>query len=213
MPLSFFKRWWWRFGICLILALLLWLTYTAVSIDLYGRRATGLEAHGDVAVVLGAAVWNDRPSPVFQTRIDWAIELYRKKCVPKLLFTGGKGEGKLFSEAEIGRRHALSKGVSAEDIWMEDKSHTTFQNLYHALPVAREHGAQKWIMVSDSWHLHRAMRMARTLDIQVEPSATPYTRYAMGQKKWSMILREAWLETQYRVTALFLNPQKHPACF
>lgn len=193
--------------------LFLWLLYSAISIHTYGIRSIGIQTNADVAVVLGAAAWNDNPSPVFKSRLDWVIQLYHRKHVPKILITGGRSEGKKFSEAEVGKSYAISKGVLPEDIWMEEKSHTTFQNLYYALPVAQSHGAQKWVIVSDPLHMRRAMLMSRTLHIQAQASATPYTRYTTWNKKWSMTLRETLFDTLYRVASLFISPTKHPEHF
>ena len=65
----------------------------------------------DAAIVLGAAVWEDAPSPVFAARLDHAITLYHQGRVHALIFTGGVGEGDILAESEVARTYALAQGV------------------------------------------------------------------------------------------------------
>ena len=84
---------------------LLWSIVVAFAVLSAG--ASNPKATGDVAIVLGAAVWTDRPSPVFQARIDHAILLFEKGQVGHLLFTGGLADGDELSEAEAAKRYAV----------------------------------------------------------------------------------------------------------
>ncbi len=84
------KRWLILILLALISALLLAITSTAISIYLYGNKINHTQA--DAAIVLGAAVWGEEPSPVFRERINHAINLYKNQDVNKIIFTGGVGE-------------------------------------------------------------------------------------------------------------------------
>src|SRR3990170_4264652 len=61
-------------------------------------------------VVLGAAQWDGKPSPVLRARVDHAIHLWRRGLAPVLIMTGGKGTGDTTSEAAVERRYAIGKG-------------------------------------------------------------------------------------------------------
>src|SRR5215469_16846942 len=91
----------------ILLLLLLGIGYTAISIYAYGRQTSHDSA--DAAIVLGAAVWGEEPSPVFRERINHALILYRTGRVRKLIFTGGIGKGTTIAEAEAAKRFAIEK--------------------------------------------------------------------------------------------------------
>ena len=65
----------------------------------------------DAAIVLGASIWGDKPSPVFKARIDHAINLHQQGKVKYLVFTGAIGKGERFAEAKIAKNYALGQGV------------------------------------------------------------------------------------------------------
>jgi hypothetical protein len=138
--------------------LLLWLALLGWRINAEG--AAHSRGTADVAIVLGAAVYGDRPSPVFEERIRHGIGLYKAKAVEKLLFTGGFGEGAGAAESLVARRYALARGIPAEAILTETLSRTTKQNLVEARRLMRAEGLESALIVSDPLHMKRAMRMA-----------------------------------------------------
>lgn len=144
----------------------------------------------DAAIVLGAEVWQNEPSPVFRERINHAINLYNKGKVSSIIFTGGIGEDKDIAEATVGKRYAIARGVKESDILIETKSHTTLQNLKNAKKVASRQDLSKFIIVSDPLHLKRATLMARDLGMNAYPSATPTTRYQSMESKLKFLVRE-----------------------
>jgi len=156
------------------------------------------DKRADYAIVLGAAVDGDRPSPVFKARIDHAIDLWRVGTVSHIIFTGGKGQGDNISEAEAARRYAQDEyGVPTSAILVEDQSRTTMQNLVFAQPFNL--GAEKGsaLMVSDPLHLRRAMLMATDLGYEAYPSATPLTRYQSLSTKLPFAAREVYFLHHY----------------
>ena len=101
------------FAAALILALLAFVASfitVLVTAQLDERRAA------DAIVVLGAAQYNGRPSPVLQSRLDHALKLYRQKLAPIVVVTGGVGEGDRESEAAVGKRYLAARGVPAREI-------------------------------------------------------------------------------------------------
>ena len=79
------------------------------------RQSTRDEAQpADVILVLGAAEYRGRPSPVLRARLDHALELYRRKLAPRILTTGGAGGDPVFTEGGVGRSYLIGHGVPSE---------------------------------------------------------------------------------------------------
>ncbi|WP_420457056.1 YdcF family protein [Rubrivirga sp.] len=159
----------------------------ALSIIRFGQH------HGDradAAVVLGAAVWGDRPSPVFQARLDHAVALYRSGRVGEVWLTGGSRDGDR-TEASVGRAAVLAAGVDSTDVRVEDRSRTTWQNLA-CLRDTLGGAGQSVLLVSDPYHLRRAVGMARDLGFDAAPAPTPTTRYRSVRSKAPFLAREVY---------------------
>ncbi|BAY31182.1 hypothetical protein NIES2107_30410 [Nostoc carneum NIES-2107] len=178
-------------------ALLLAITSTATSIYLYGNKITDTKA--DAAIVLGAAVWGEEPSPVFRERINHAINLYKNQDVTKLIFTGGVGESNEPAEAIVGKNYALANKVKVNDILTETESRTTFQNLKNAQLVASNYQLNKFLIVSDPLHMQRAVLMAHNLGMDADPSPTPTTRYRSFSSQMQFLIRETYFYLVYLV--------------
>jgi uncharacterized SAM-binding protein YcdF (DUF218 family) len=114
----------------------------------------------DAIVVMGAAQYDGRPSPVFAARLDHAVELYRAGLAPRLIVTGGKADGDRTTEAATARAYALARGVPADAILVEDRSRTTFESIRAVAQVLRAHGLSDALFVSDRPHMLRVLRMA-----------------------------------------------------
>ena len=150
------------------------------------------DARADAAVVLGAAAWDKRPSPVFQERINHAIALYQSHRVEKLVFTGGTPKQGFMTEAQVGRRYAIKQGVPARDILFENTSRDTYQNLVNIKPLLREHDIQSVIIVSDPYHLARAAAIADDIGINAQTSGTPTSRYSESRNKNRFLMQESY---------------------
>ncbi|OKH55560.1 protein sanA-like protein [Calothrix sp. HK-06] len=183
---------------CLFLiGLLLVILFTASHIYIYGNTPSLIKA--DAAIVLGAEVWDNEPSPVFRERINHAVNLYKARDVSKLIFTGGVGAGKQISEAEAGKQYAVKNGVNELDILIETKSRTTNQNLKYAKKVGQQHNLNKFLVVSDPLHMKRAVLMARNLGLDAFPSPTPTTRYRSFKSQLQFLSRETYFYFVYLV--------------
>ena len=167
-----------------------WLIAVALWIGV-GPGEDGSET-ADVAIVLGAAVVGDQPTPVFAARIDHAIALYKTGRVKALLFTGARSPEDTLSEASSARAYAIKAGVLPDDILIEENSRTTRQNLVEAQLVMRANSKRHAIIVSDPVHLRRASLMADDLGIDASSSATPSTRYQSWSTKGPFLLRELY---------------------
>lgn len=114
----------------------------------------------DAIVVMGAAQYDGRPSPVFAARIDHAIDLFRAGVAPRLVVTGGKQEGDRTTEAATARAYAIARGVPASAILAEDRSRTTLESIHALRSLMGEHGLRSAVFVSDRPHMLRVLRMA-----------------------------------------------------
>lgn len=184
-----------KFARLAILGGMLWFTWLGVEIWNYAKQTSTEPA--DAAVVLGAAVYRNRPSPVFRERINHAIRLYQAGEVDAIIFTGGLGNGDQFSEAEAARQYALAAGVPDEDIFIETTSTNTFHNLKNASEIMIEQGFEKVLVVSDPLHMRRAMAYAGDLSLEAEPSPTTTTRYVSLRPKLNFLLREVYFMALY----------------
>jgi uncharacterized SAM-binding protein YcdF (DUF218 family) len=114
----------------------------------------------DAIVVMGAAQYDGRPSPVFAARLDHAIDLYHAGVAPILIVTGGKAEGDRTTEAASARDYATRRDVPDEAILAEDQSRTTLQSIRGVAGLMRDHGLETAVFVSDPSHMLRVLRMA-----------------------------------------------------
>lgn len=160
----------------------------ALSIYVYSSKTKVTSA--DAAIVLGAEVWGEKPSPVFRERINHAINLYKRGKVHNIIFTGGIGKNKEIAEAIVGKRYAMAHGVQKANILTETASQNTHQNLMYANKLALSQHLSKFLIVSDPLHLKRAVLMAQDLGMDAHPSATPTTRYRSFTSKLKFLLRE-----------------------
>lgn len=181
-----------------LLAIALYLALQAVSIHRYGFSDDGRRA--DCAIILGAAAYHNKPSPVFTERINQGIRLYRENRVRHLILTGGFGEGAAFAESEVAFKYCLERGVPQSALLLETNSQTTYQNLTEAKALMETQGWTSALVVSDPWHLKRAVRIAKTLGIQAHPSGTTSTRYESPKARAGFLLRELYF---YHQTLLF----------
>ncbi len=179
--------WLWR----LLVLLLLWLLGVAAWIIWVGDRDQAAPA--DAIIVLGAAAYDAKPSPVFEERIRHGLDLYRQGYAPKLIFTGGfGGAGARFSESQVARRYALKQDVPARDILIESRSRTTRQNLIEAKRLMEAHGMHRVILVSDPLHMARALRLSDELGIDALASSTPSTRFRSFHTSWRFLAQEIY---------------------
>ncbi len=119
----------------------------------------------DAIVVLGAAQYDGRPSPVFRARLDHAVELYLNGTAPVLVVTGGRAEGDRVSEADVARAYAVRSGVPEAAILSEGTGHDTLSSLRNATAVMRDHGLGRALFVSDRTHMLRVLRIATDLGV------------------------------------------------
>lgn len=129
----------------------------------------------DVAVVLGAAVWNKtEPSPIFKGRIEKAYQLYKEDIVKKIQLTGGNAPGEL-TEAEAAKNYLMELGMDPKDIMTENVSAQTSQQIgFIKRNLFGRNKYQKVIIVSNEFHLDRVMEISKFFNIKPEVTASKY---------------------------------------
>lgn len=143
-----------------------------LSINFYVKSATAdrimkiskMEEKGrfncDAVLVLGAGVYPDnRPTPMLKERLDSGILLYKKELAPKIIMSGDHGQEK-YDEVNVMKQYAVDTGVPSEDIFMDHAGFSTYDSIYRAKHIF---GANRLIIVSQKYHLYRALNIADSL--------------------------------------------------
>src|SRR3954470_6645650 len=129
------------------------LAYIALRIE---QQSTRDEAQpSDVILVLGAAEYRGRPSPVLRARLDHALELYQRGLAPRVMTTGGAGGDPVYTEGGVGRSYLTSRGVPAEVIIVESEGGSTVESVALTGEILRRMGLHSVIVVSDGYHIYR----------------------------------------------------------
>ncbi len=121
-------------------------------------------------IVLGAAQYDGRPSPVLRARLDHAAALWRRGLAPRIVVTGGIGAGDTTSEAAVGRRYLVVRGLPDSVLVASATGRTTEPSLRAALEHLRGRTGPV-ILVSDGFHMQRLCVIARRLGL--EPLGSP----------------------------------------
>lgn len=155
--------------IALVVAYPLWL---AVQV---WEQSRDDEIHGaDAIVVLGAAQYDGRPSPVFKARLDHAAYLFEQELAPMVIVTGGKLPGDRFTEAEAGENYLAAEGISGDAVLGETRGRTTWESLQNVKDIAADNGITSVLLVSDPMHSERIKRMATDLGFEAHVSWASY---------------------------------------
>jgi uncharacterized SAM-binding protein YcdF (DUF218 family) len=173
-----------------LIMLMVYLSFLAK--DIYSFSLVNNVASADVAVVMGATVFRNRPSPVFRERINHAINLYRQGTVQYLIFTGGLAGNDELAESEAAREYAIAQGIPEEHIFIETESYNSCLNLLEAKRIMEENNMDRALIVSDPLHMKRTMWLAETIGLDALSSPTPTSRYQSLNRKAVFLAREVY---------------------
>jgi len=126
----------------------------------------------DAIVVLGAAQYNGRPSPVLRARLDHALGLYREGVAPLVVVTGGVGRGDTMSEAMVGERYLRAHGVPEGAAAATGEGRTTKTSMTAVAAWLRPRGVKRVLLVSDPFHMFRLRLEARRTSLEAFTSPT-----------------------------------------
>lgn len=159
---------------------------------IYWQARTDEARPADAIVVLGAAQYNGRPSPVFQARLEHALDLYNQGLAPVVVVTGGKSPGDQFTEGETAEAWLIDRGVPQEAIRVEWEGRSTWESLQGIPAVYAPEEGDRVIAVSDGFHLFRSELMLRELGYSAYSSAAPGSPIEQGSPtEFGYIAREA----------------------
>jgi len=185
--------------ILLVIVIALFCRSAYVGYQIYSYASVNTKKQADAALVLGAAVWGNQPSPVFRQRINHAILLYKRQQIRKIIFTGGKGDLKLYTESEIAKKYALNQGVAENDIILESSSKSTIENIQYSLPLMKKNKLASILLVSDPLHMKRSMMIAKDFKLTVYSSPTLTSQYQRFSSQFKFLLRETYFYQRYQL--------------
>ena len=155
--------------------------------------------HADVIVVLGAAQYDGRPSPVFEGRLRQAALLYREGRSARVLVLGANQPGDITTEAAAGRNFLLDEGLPDDAVFADPEGNDTYESLEAAARFMKRRGLRSAFLVSDPWHNLRIKRMASDLGIQGYASATWHSAARSEGTRLAGYLRETFAYLYYRL--------------
>ena len=166
-----------------------WVVSLAKAIEMQSTLDEAQEA--DIIVVLGAAEYNGRPSPVLKARLDHAFDLYRRRLSVWILTTGGAGGDPQFTEGHVGRNYLVSRGLPAESIVVEGEGDSTVSTVLAVSEIMRRMGLHSAILVSDGYHIFRAKRILQHEGMEVYGSPRPTVHKGTLKEQW-LYVRQAF---------------------
>jgi len=176
----------WIVGVALLLVLAATLVkVTGVAGEIHRQSVIDEAQPADAIIVLGAAEYRGKPSPVLEARLNHALFLYLKNMAPRIITTGGAGGDPVFTEGSVGRAYLAERGVPPEAIVVERKGESTAQSVAAVVEIMRRMNLKSAIVVSDGYHIFRVKKMLESSGLKVFGSPRP----SVPQGGW----REQWL--------------------
>ena len=145
----------------------------ATTFRIWQQGGQDEQRQADAIVVLGAAQYDGRPSPVFEARLAHAVELFHQGLAHTFVVTGGRIPGDTTTEGAVARAYAIDHGVPADAIIGEFEARNTLTSMRSVAGLLRDRGLHSAVFVSDPTHMLRVLRMADDLGIQGYGSPTP----------------------------------------
>ena len=143
-------------------------------------------------VVLGAAQYAGKPSPVLRARLDHALDLWNRHLATLLILTGGTGSGDTTSEAAVGRTYARKHGVPDSSILVESQGRTTSESMRAVAGMLEVRGLQSALLVSDPFHMLRLRILARRFGFTPYTSPTRTSPISPNrEQRWKYIFSES----------------------
>lgn len=147
----------------------------------------------DAIVVLGAAQYNGKPSPVLRARLDHAADLYREGLAPAVVVTGGIGTGDRVSEATVGRQYLVQHGVPEQAVVVRPEGRSTQASMQSVAQWAQAHEIKRVLLVSDPFHMLRLRLEAGRTALRAYTSPTPSSPISADwRRELYFLAAEAW---------------------
>src|SRR5579871_149935 len=165
--------------------------YVVRTADRIQQESTNDDSQAaDAIIVLGAAEYRGKPSPVLEARLNHALFLYLKHLAPRIITTGGAGGDPVFTEGTVGRAYLTKRGVPPESIIVEAEGETTVESVAAVREIMRRMNLKSAIVVSDGYHIFRVKKMLASSGIRVYGSPRPAVPATGWKGRW-LYLRQA----------------------
>lgn len=172
-------------GTSVVILLAVTLGYLLLVAGEIQRQSTVDEARAaDAIIVLGAAEYRGRPSPVLEARLNHALWLYLKGMAPHIITTGGAGGDPMFTEGSVGRAYLTRRGVPAEAISVEGEGESTAYSVTAVAEIMERMDLHSAIVVSDGYHIYRVKKMLQSRGVKVYGSPRPSVPPEGWREKW-----------------------------
>jgi uncharacterized SAM-binding protein YcdF (DUF218 family) len=155
----------WRWALVLVVCIPIAAVFLGGSLlaAIYWQARSDQTRPVDAIVVLGAAQYDGRPTPVLQARLDEALAAYNAGTAPLIVVTGGRQQGDRFTEAETGRNYLVDHGVPERAILLENEGRSSWESMQGVGEILATRGVTRILIVSDGFHLFRLKLMAHHL--------------------------------------------------
>jgi uncharacterized SAM-binding protein YcdF (DUF218 family) len=175
--------------VAMVTAFALWVI-SATAVLIWASRDEAQPAQA--IVVLGAAQYAGKPSPVLRARLDHALDLWNRHLASLLILTGGTGLGDTTSEAAVGRTYARKHGVPDSAILVESEGRTTSESMKAVAGMLEVRGLQSALLVSDPFHMLRLRILARRFGFTPYTSPTKTSPISPNrEERWKYIFSES----------------------
>jgi uncharacterized SAM-binding protein YcdF (DUF218 family) len=176
-----------RVGLLVFVVLFVYLSVTFVQVWMASRRDEARPS--DAIIVLGAAEYDGRPSPVLAARLDHAIDLYNERIAPVIVVTGGKEPGDRFTEAGASADYLHKHAIPDTAILRETTGRTSWESLEAAARFLEERDMKRVVLVSDPYHSARIKAIAHEVGLDGVTSPTR-TSPIKGASAWKRMVGE-----------------------
>ena len=127
------------------------------------NNSSKIEQNIDYLIVLGARVFYDRPSATLRFRLNGAVEYFNENPEVQIVVTGGQGlaPDEIYPESHVMKRYLINAGIPSEQILVEDKSTSTFENLIFASKLISDNS--RIGIVTTDFHIYRSAMLCRRI--------------------------------------------------
>ncbi len=158
----------------------------------------------DAILVLGAGIWGISPSPMLEDRILTAIELYEKGISSKIIMSGDHTK-KDYDEVNVMKNYAIKKGIASNAIFMDHAGISSYDSIYRAKEIF---GVKKIIIVTQKYHLYRALFIAKKLGIEaygVSANLREYTNQSKREIREILARNKDFLKSIFKPQSTYLG--------
>ncbi len=176
--------------VVLLGALVAFVYWVVIFVQVWQASRVDNRRPSEAIIVLGAAQYNGRPSPVLAARLDHAFELWRAHVAPRIVVTGGKQPGDVYTEASTGATYLHARGVPQSAILREVQGRSSWESLQAAARILHAERISKVTLVSDPYHNARIRDIAEEVDLDAVTSPT-HTSPVRGWSEVRYLFRES----------------------